>query len=92
MVPTGLPDLSKPSRATVNLRKAQLFTVQSKQTKNDYAHIEVVVTLVVVNFFGFLVIARYPTVRLSRKSVEKLRTGLPDLPKPLRTNILLRKP
>ena len=57
-----------------------------------YAHIEVVVTLVVVNFFVFLVIARYPTVRLSRKSVEKLRTGLPDLPKPLRTNILLRKP
>ena len=31
------------------------------------AHIEVVVTSVVVNFFGFLVIARYPTVRLSRK-------------------------
>ena len=51
-----------------------------------YAHIEVVATLVVVNFFGFLVIARYPTVRLSRKLVEKLRTGLPDLPKPLRNN------
>ena len=57
-----------------------------------YAHIEVVVTLVVVNFFGFSVIARYPTVRLSRKLVEKLRTGLPDLPKLLRANILLRKP
>ena len=57
-----------------------------------YAQIEVVVTLVVVNFLGFLVIARYPTVRLSRTSMEKLRAGLPDLPKPLRTNILLRKP
>ena len=39
--------------------------------KEHYTHIEVVVTLVVVNFFGFLVIARYPTVRLSRNSVEK---------------------
>ena len=60
--------------------------------KYIYAHIEVVVTLVVVNLFGFLVIARYPTVRLSRKLVEKLRTGLPDLPKPLRTLLHLRKP
>ena len=57
-----------------------------------YAHIEVVVTLVVVNFFSFLVIARYPTVRFLRKLVEILPTGLPDLPKPLRTNIHLRKP
>ena len=57
-----------------------------------YAHIEVVVTLVVVNLFGFWVIARYPTVRLSPTSVEILPTGLPDLPKPLRTNMLLRKP
>ena len=38
--------------------------------KNDYAHIEVVVTLVVVNFFGFLVIAPYPTSRFLRKLVE----------------------
>ena len=67
---------------------SQLFMFQSLQ----YAHIEVVVTLVAVNFFVFVVIARYPTVRFSRKLVEKLRTGLPDLPKPLRTNILLRKP
>ena len=46
----------------------------------------------VVNFFGFWIIARYPTVRLSRKLEEILPTGLPDLPKPLRTNIHLRKP
>ena len=57
-----------------------------------YAHIEVVVTLLVVIFFVFLVIARYPTIRFLRKLEEKLRTGLPDLPKPLRTNIHLRKP
>ena len=48
--------------------------------------------LVVVHFVGFGVIARYPTVRLSRKLVEIYPTGLPDLPKPLRTSILLRKP
>ena len=28
-----------------------------------YAHIKVVVTFLVVNFFVFLVIARYPTMR-----------------------------
>ena len=58
----------------------------------SYAHIEVAVTLVVVNFFGLWAIARYPTVRLSRKLEEKLRTGLLDLPKPLRTLLHLRKP
>ena len=57
-----------------------------------YAHIEVVVTVLIANFCGFLVIARYPTIRFLRKLEEKLRTGLPDLPKPLRTNIHLRKP
>ena len=63
-----------------------------KTTKNIYTHIEVVITLSVVNFFVFLVIARYPSGRFLRKLEEQLRTGLPDLPKPLRTNIHLRKP
>ena len=57
-----------------------------------YAHIKVVANCLVVNFLVFLVIARYPCGRCLLKSEEKLRTGLPDLPKPLRTNILLRKP
>ena len=70
----------------------KMFEEKKHRNFHEYAHIEVVVTLVVVNFFVFLVIARYPTVRFLRKSVEKLRTGLPDLPKPPRTNILLRKP
>ena len=47
-----------------------------------YAHIEVVVTFLVVNLFGFLVIAPYPTIRFLRKLEEKLRTGLLDLPEP----------
>ena len=75
-----------------NVKKSWEIPQKNPTIVHPYAHIEVVVTLVVVNFFGFLVIARYPTVRLSRKLEEILPTGLPDLPKPLRTNILLRKP
>ena len=62
ILPTGLPELSKPSRTTLNLRMTKLLesccVLISHVLFNDYAHIEVVVTLVIVNFFGFLVIAR----------------------------------
>ena len=35
-----------------------------------YAHIEIVVAFLVVKNFGFLVIARYHTIRISRKLEE----------------------
>ena len=37
---------------------------------NAYAHIEIVVAFLVVKNFGFLVIARYHTIRISRKLEE----------------------
>ena len=47
-----------------------------------YAHIEVVVTFLVVNFFGFLVITRHHGSFEGRHLVEILPTGLPELSKP----------
>ena len=46
-----------------------------------YAHIEVVVAFLVVNFFGFLVIARYHTMRFWRNLEEMNPTDLPELSK-----------
>ena len=63
-----------------------------------YAHIEIVVTFLVVNFLGFLVIARYPTMRFWRNLVEMFPFSLPELSKPKfsksncrKTNILETK-
>ena len=52
--------------------------------KTLYAHIKVVVAFLVVNFFGFLVIARNPPNEFWRKLVEILPPGLPELSKPSR--------
>ena len=51
--PTGLSKLSKPFRTEKNLENANCLedTISSASETNDYAHIEVVVTLVVANFF-----------------------------------------
>ena len=38
--------------------------------RNYYAHIEIVVTFLVVNFFGFLVITRNPTMHFGPKLEE----------------------
>ena len=56
-----------------------------------YAHIEVLVTFLLVNFLGFLVITRYPTMRFWRKLVEILPISLPELSKPSRTSENSRK-
>ena len=61
-------------------------------SKHLYAHIKVVVAFLVVKILGFWVIARYPTIRIWRKLEEKLRTGLPDLPKPTRAPKYYEKP
>ncbi len=61
---------------------------QEKPKKNQgniifpYAPIEIVVTFLVVKIFGFLVIARYRTMRFWRKLEEMLPFSLPDLSKP----------
>ena len=52
----------------------------------------ILVTLILVNFFGFLVITRYHEIFEGCQQVENLPTGLPDLPKPLRNLLHLRKP
>ena len=57
-----------------------------------YAHIEIVVAFLVVNFFGFLVITRDHGSFEGRHQVEILPTGLPDLFKDFRDHINLRKP
>ena len=46
---------------TISLHGYELWP--ENQHRSAYAHIEIVVTFLVVNFFGFLVIARYPTMR-----------------------------
>ena len=56
-----------------------------------YAQIKVLVTFLLSYFFVCLIIARCPQGQLPRKQVEKLRTGVPDLPKPVRTTLNLRK-
>ena len=56
-----------------------------------YAHIEVLVTFLLVKIFGFWVIARYPTMRFWRKLVEILPISLPELSKPSRTSENSRK-
>ena len=58
---------------------------------HDYAHIEMVVTFLVVNFFGFLVIARHHGSFEGRHQVEILPTGLPELFKPARDLLEPRK-
>ena len=47
---TGLPNALKPSRASHNLRKPNF---SDPNVENLYAHIEIVVTLIVVKFVLF---------------------------------------
>ena len=47
-----------------------------------YAQTLILVNLIVVNFFGFLVIEKNPSERFWRKLGEILPTILPDLSKP----------
>ena len=56
-----------------------------------YVHIEIVVAFLVVKIFGFWVIARNPPDEFRRKLVEILPTGLPELSKPSRDLLELRK-
>ena len=56
-----------------------------------YAHMLIVVDFLVVNFFAFLIIARNPPKRFWRKLVEILPTSLPELLKPSRDLLELRK-
>ena len=58
---------------------------------HKYAHIEIVVTFLVVNFFGFLVITRDHGSFEGRHWVEILPAGLPELFKPSRDLLELRK-
>ena len=57
----------------------------------NYAHIEVLVTFLLVKMFGFLVITRDHGGFEGRHWVEILPTGLPDLSKPSRDLLELRK-
>ena len=56
-----------------------------------YAHIEIVVTFLVVNFFGFLVITRDHGSFGGRHQVGILPTDLPELFKPARDLLERRK-
>ena len=58
---------------------------------NDYAQTLILVNLILVNFLGFLVIARYPTMRFGRKLEEMHPTGLPELSKPKNSGSNRRK-
>ena len=64
----------------------------AKGRASPYAHIEIVVNLIVVNFFSFLVIAPSPSGQFGRKQVETIPMSLPDLLIPTRTRISTRKP
>ena len=61
------------------------------RNKLNYAHIEVLVTFLLVNFFGFLVITRDHGSFEVRHYVEILPTGLPELSKPSRDLLELKK-
>ena len=58
---------------------------------NSYAHMEIVVVLIVVKFEGSLVITRDHGSFESRHQVEILPTGLPELFKPARDLLKPRK-
>ena len=58
---------------------------------SQYAQNLILVTLILVNFGGFLVIARNPPDGFRRNLVEILPTGLPELSKPSRDLLQLRK-
>ena len=58
---------------------------------SGYAHIEVLVTFLLVNFLGFLVITRDHGSFGGRHQVEILPTGLPELFKPARDLLEPRK-
>ena len=62
-----------------------------KSRKIPYAHIEVLVTFLLVNFVGFLVITRDHGSFEGRHQVEILPTDLPELFKPSRDLKNLRK-
>ena len=56
-----------------------------------YAHILIVVALIIVNFFSFLVITRYHGGGFTLNQDEIVATSLPELPKPSKTFKNLRK-
>ena len=56
ILPTGLLELSKPSKTSLNLRSTEILEPKlSEKSENvhEYAHIEIVVAFLVVNFFVF---------------------------------------
>ena len=55
---------------------------QEKRISDEYAHIEVVVAFLVVNFFVFLVITRHHGSFERRHQVEMNPADLPDLSTP----------
>ena len=57
---------------------------QTGEHKSLYAHIKIVVAFLVVNFFGFLDIARTGSLGFGRHLVEIFPTSLPQLSKQLR--------
>ena len=61
------------------------------QKRLEYAHIKVLVTFLLVNFLGFLVITRDHGSFEGRHQVEILPTGLPELFKPARDLLEPRK-
>ena len=71
--------------------KAQEHEAPVNHPEIDYAHIEVLVTFLLVNFLGFLVITRDHGSFEGRHQVEILPTGLPELFKPARDLLEPRK-
>ncbi len=50
-----------------------------KPKETQYAHMKVVVTVLVVTFFSFLAVIRHHEVRSGRNSAEMKPNSLPDL-------------
>ena len=74
-----------------DVKEKQIEKMACMICSSDYAQNSILVNLILVNFFTFLIIARNPPKRFWRSSVEIFPTSVPELLKPSRDLLELRK-